>query len=120
MMKLNINSKNIEINVIPISKYPDLLRKIKILPKYFNEISGKSNDEVVELAPEIIANCLPDVLAVFSEATGVDEEVLNDYGLADLIDIFMAVVKVNRFDEAIQKLKKGFTQNQAKEVMKTN
>ena len=115
-MKLKIQNKEIEIKVIPIIKYPDLLKKIKILPKYFNEISGKTNVEVIEMAPEIIANCLPDVLAVFSEATGVSEEELSNSGLTDLVDIFIAVVKVNRFDEAIAKLKKGFTQNREKTI----
>ena len=115
-MKITIQKREIEIKVIPISKYPDLLKKIKTLPKYFNSISGKSNNEVMEMAPEIIANCLPDVLAVFSEATGVKESELSEYGFADLIDIFMAVVEVNRFTEAIDKIKKGFTQNQVKPI----
>jgi len=113
-MKLKIQNNDIEIKVIPIIKYPDLLRKIKILPKYFNEMSGKENNEIIEMAPEIIANCLPDVLAVFSEATKISQEELDNYGFADLIDIFIAVIKVNRFDEAVEKLKKGFTQNREK------
>lgn len=116
-MKIKVQNKEIEIKVIPIIRYPDLLRRIKILPKYFNEISGKSNNEVIELAPELIANCLPDVLAVFSEATGINEDELSQYGIADLIDIFVAVVKVNRIEEAIDKLKKGFTQNQNKPAL---
>jgi hypothetical protein len=108
--------KKFEIKVIPIVKYPDLLRKIKILPKYFNEISGKKNDEIIEMAPEIIANCLPDVLAIFAEATNTTVPELEQLGFTDLVDIFIEVVKVNRFDEAIAKLKKGFAQNREKVI----
>ncbi|MBU1110780.1 hypothetical protein KKB83_04130 [Patescibacteria group bacterium] len=108
-MELKIQNSVVQIKVIPIRKYPDLLKKIKVLPKYFNDISGKKNDELFELAPEIIVNCLPDVIAIFSEATSISVEKLNEYGMSDLIDIFIAVIKENRFIEAIEKLKKEFT-----------
>ena len=113
-MKLKIQNKEIEIKVIPVSKYPELLRKIKILPTYFNEMAGKSNNEIFEMFPELVANCLPDVLAVFSVATNVKEEELNEMGMSDLVDILMAIIEENRFVEAVNKIKKGFTQNQEK------
>lgn len=115
-MKVILDNKDYIIKVIPIKKYPELLKKIKILPKYFNEISGKTNDEIFELAPKIITECLPDVLAIFSEATNIKEEILEELGLSDLVDIFIAVVKENRFIEAIEKLKKEFTQNRTQET----
>lgn len=118
-MKIQINNKEINIGVIPIKKYPDLLKQIKVLPKYFNEISGKTNNEIFEMAPVLIANCLPDVLAIFSEATGIETNDLENYGMADLIEIFIAVVKENRFIDAIQKLKKEFTLKQTSEQILT-
>jgi len=119
-MKIKIQEKEIKIKTIPIKRYPALLRKIKKLPKYINEISGKSNDNLIEMAPEIIANCTPDIVAVFSEATGVSEEEIFEYGLADLIDLFVAIVKVNRFQEAIQKIKKELAHKKVESSKSSN
>lgn len=111
-MEIKIQNKTIKIGVIPIKEYSNLLKQLKTLPKYFNEISGKTNNEIFEMAPEIITNCLPDILAIFEQATGVKKEDLENYGLADLVDIFVAVIQENRFVESIDKLKKGFTLKQ--------
>jgi len=107
-MKIKIQNKEIEIKTIPIKRYPDLLKKIKILPDYLNEISGKDNSSIILMGPEIIANCTPDIVAIFSEATGVSEDEIFEYGLKDLIDLFVAIVEQNQFQEALEKLKKGF------------
>lgn len=111
--------KDIQIKVIPIIKYPSILKKLKTIPKYLGELEGKTNNDVFAMLPDLVANCLPDVIAILSEATGVSEDEIGQCGFDEVVEILIEVIKVNRFVEAIERIKKETAHRKA-ETTPTN
>jgi hypothetical protein len=105
-----------QIKKIPICKYPELLKQVKILPTYFSGMAGKSNAEIVVMLPDILANCLPDVIAVLAEATDIKKEELEQMDFYEISKVFIEVIKINRFRETADLLKKELAPKPAEKI----
>lgn len=111
MNKLTVTlsgNEKIVVEQLALGKFSELLKAFDKLPAYFNEIAGLTNDQMITKLPEVIGNSLPEFLNVLSIATNIPAEKLNEMPLEDGIDLFLAVIEVNKFREIIERLKKSF------------
>lgn len=103
---IQVNGKDVIIRKIPLKKYPELIAAFEELPKHFKELSGKKNEEILAMAPQLIGVCYPDVARVFAVATNLPTEEIDGMGLDDAVKIVEALMEVNDFSYIIDKVKK--------------
>lgn len=93
---------------LPLGKYAELLKALKNLPKHINGLDGLKNEEILPKIPTIIAESLPDVVAIFTIATDLTAEEVEAMGLEEATDVFMAIIEVNNYQSVFEKIKKVF------------
>lgn len=108
MQTIHINDKDITVAKLPLGRYAEFVKALKPLTAKFDAFSGKENSEILAALPEVISNAIPETIHVLAVVTQVsEEEIANEWGLEDLITVFIAVVQENRFLEAYDKVKKA-------------
>jgi hypothetical protein len=105
-MKLTINDKTYEISKIPLGKYPELLAKIKGMPKKLMNTEGLNNETFFELLPTLVQEYLPEVIDIVTVATPIPKEEVENMGLYELVDVVVTIIEVNKFIETYQRIKK--------------
>lgn len=103
---VKLDTKSVTVRKIPIGKYPELLIKLRELPKYLGEFEGLNKNELFEKLPEIVIKAFPDVLSLIGYATDVDDAELKELGLDEVVDLIAAVIEVNNFIGVWEKVKK--------------
>ena len=116
---IQINGRDVVIKKIPLKKYAELVSAFEELPKHFKELSGKKNEEILTMVPQLIGSCYPDVARVFAVATDLPTTEIDEIGLDDAVRIIEALMEVNDFSYIIDKVKKitahqGIKQPEAK------
>ncbi|MGB4972008.1 MAG: hypothetical protein WBO32_05080 [Cyclobacteriaceae bacterium] len=102
------NTESVIISSLPIGKYAELVRALKNLPASLSGFDKMTNEQLFAQLPNIIAENLPDVLAMLTIATPLKMEELEQLDLNDVVEIVMAIVEVNRYDKIYDKVKKAF------------
>lgn len=103
------NGKIVVVAKLPIKKYADLLKAVRELPKHLNGLEGLANDQILAKLPEILAESLPDVVRLINVATDLPENEIEELGVSEITDIFVAIIEVNRYAEVYEKVKKALT-----------
>lgn len=105
-IKVEIDSGVVEISKLPLGKYAELLKAIKELPKHVAGLQGKTNDEIFDNLPVIIAEALPDVIGILEIATPLKKEQIEVMGLDEVTRVVVAVIEVNNYKEVYAQIKK--------------
>lgn len=95
-----------EVKKLPLGKYSELLKAFQKLPGQLNSIVGVDKDQIISKIPTIIGDSLPDFLNVFKVATDITDAELDQIGLNEAVDIFVAILEVNQYQEVYEKIKK--------------
>lgn len=114
MQIIQLENSTVEVKKLPLGKYADLLRALKKLPAQLSNFSGLSNDQLIASVPTILAEALPDFLDVFRVATSITDDQIDELGLDEAVDIFLAIIQENKFDKVYDKIKKAVAQFQTK------
>lgn len=105
------NGKTVTIKNLPLGKYAELLKAIKKLPKTLQDLETVDNKAIIENLPLIIANSWGDFMDIFTIATPLKkDEIENDIDLDDAVEITLAVIEVNKYKEIYEKVKKALAQ----------
>jgi hypothetical protein len=107
---VQLTNKEVEVSKLPFKKYADLLKRIKQLPKHLSDFEGKSNDQIFQMLPNLIAECYDDIAGMLEVATGLTKEEIDELDLVELTDLVIGVYEVNRYAEVYEKIKKATTQ----------
>ena len=101
-----INEKLITVSKLPLKKYAELLGAFQELPKHFDLINGKTQEEIVMNLPSLISQCYPDIVRVLTIATTLTPEEVDLMGLDDLAEVVTAILEVNNYSAIYEKIKK--------------
>ena len=103
---IKIDDKDVELKKLPIGEYAELLKSVKQLPKHFRKLENLTTEKIVELLPEIISDCLPDVVGILSIATKLPADEINQMGLDEITKLVVGVFEVNNYADVFKTLKK--------------
>lgn len=115
-IKVKLENRTLEVKKLPLGKYADLLKALQKLPAQLNLLSGANQDELIAKIPLVIGESLPDFFGVFKVATDITDQELEEIGLSEAVDIFIAIMEVNQFQEVYQKIKKAVARFQKPEI----
>lgn len=107
-VEVKLDDRTLVVKKLPLGRYAELLKALHNLPKHINGLDGLSNDEIIPRIPTILAESLPDVIAIFTIATDLKKEEVEAMGLDEATDVFMAIIEVNNYQEVFAKIKKTF------------
>ena len=107
---VTLENKSITVKKLPIKKYADLVKQIQNLPKVFATVNGKTSEEIVTLLPNLVETSLDDVVSIIANAVDMPKAEVEELGFSEVTSLFIAVIEVNQYAEAIEKLKKAFGQ----------
>lgn len=107
-VEVKLDNRTLVVRKLPLGKYAQLLKSLQNLPKHINGLDGLSNDEIIPKIPTILAESLPDVVAVFTIATDLKKEEVEELGLDEATDVFLAILEVNNYQAVFEKVKKAF------------
>jgi hypothetical protein len=96
----------IEVSKLPLGRYADLLKAIKNLPKHATALQGKSNNEIIDNLPTLIADSLPDIIGILEISTSLKKDQIEQMGLDDVVKIVVAVIEVNNYRDIYNQIKK--------------
>ena len=116
---VKLENKEVEVKKLPLGKYADLLKALKQLPTHLHGLSGLTNAEIFPKLPEIIADSLPDVIKILVIATDLKKEDIEEMGLDEATDLFIAVIEVNNYQAIFEKIKKMGAHQKTKIATKT-
>lgn len=115
--KIKINNIDYSINKLPLGKYAELLERLDTLPEEISEIfleididvENKNNSQWVRVLPKLLAKAFPQTIEIISFSSGIPQKVLIDEcGLAEVIEILETVWETNDFDIVKNKLASVF------------
>lgn len=99
----------VTVRKLKIMEYANVLRELKTIPAKFGAIAGGedlTNDKLIQLAPEVISESLPEVCKIFSMASDQDAVFFEDLYLDELVDVFVALYQINDFNKVADSVKK--------------
>jgi hypothetical protein len=110
---LKINGKDVVIEKLPLRRIAEVFKALEKLPsKFADKVGGGDmtsipNNKVLEMLPELISESLPEVAKLISVASPLsEEEVLDELGLAEAMDVLTVIFKVNDFSKVVDNVKK--------------
>lgn len=105
------NGKTVELSLLPLKYYADLLKAITgSIKDIFENWDGVSNEQIIEQLPEFISEHMDDAATIVSVATRGEiskKDVLETYGLADAVEIITGALQVNDVERIMGSLKKA-------------
>jgi len=107
-IEVKIENRTLVVKKLPLGRYAELLKALQNLPKHINGLDGLSNDQIIPKIPTILAESLPDVIALFTIATDLKKEEVEEMGLDEATDVFLAIIEVNNYQAVFEKIKKTF------------
>ena len=105
-LTIKTDTGTVEIKKLPIGKYSELLKAIKELPKHISGLETLKNDELISRLPSLIAEALPDFIAILTIASPLKKEEIEEMGLDEVTRIVIAIIEVNNFKEVYENIKK--------------
>jgi len=103
---VKIDEKNIEIQKLPIGKYPEVIRLAKDIFSFFSKFDTIDNETLIAQLPTLIETNIPTFIKLLSITTPLKEEELAEYGLYEFVELTLAVVEVNQYIDIYNRLKK--------------
>lgn len=104
---VNTQSGDVVVRKLKIKEYALVLRELKELPKKLGDFGGgKTNEQILEVLPEVISTALPEVCRIFALASDKDQAFFEEMYLDDLVDVFAALYEINDFNKVGDTLKK--------------
>lgn len=111
VIKVSLDTGDVQVKKIPLGRYAQVIREIKGLGKVIDKIAGTDEMDILNAIPEIVADCWGDLVSVIALATGIEEEALNEeIGLNEGYDLVIAILEVNDFFALIGKVQ-AFPEN---------
>ncbi len=104
---------------LPIGRYAELLAAIQELPKKFKGFTELKTEEIVAIIPQLIGECLPDVLRIIQVSTTLEMEQINALGLSEVVEILVTIFEVNNYQKVFEQIKKVVAHQQAVPEIKT-
>lgn len=105
---IQLEDRVLVVRKLPLGRYAELLKALHNLPKHINGLDGLKNDQIIPKIPTILAESLPDVIAIFTIATDLKKEEVEAMGLDEATDVFLAIIEVNNYQAVFEKIKKTF------------
>lgn len=118
-IEVKLENRTLVVQKLPLKKYADLLNALQKLPTHLSGLDKVSNEKLIEMLPSIIADSFEDIVAVFTVATDLKKEEVEEMGLDEATDVFVAVMEVNDYRNIYEKVKKAFGQPTAQVEAKT-
>lgn len=122
---LVINNKEVVVAKLTLRKIAGVFKALENLPKIFNDkfadkdITKIPNSEIVQMLPTIVGEAMPEVAKLISLGSTLSEdEVLDELGLNDAIEVLVAIFKVNDFSKVVDNVKKLAARKQPEENKK--
>lgn len=105
-LKIQTDSGVVEVSKLPLGRYAELLKAIKELPKHIAGFQGKTNDQIFDNLPLIIADALPDVIGILEIATPLKKEEIEKMGLDEVTRVVVGIIEVNNYKDVYEQIKK--------------
>ena len=105
-ISVQLDGYSIDVEKLPLGKYADLLAAVQELPKHISGIGQISNEQFLLLLPKIISNCYPDIVRIFTVATPLAQEQIENLSLDEAVDVVLAIIEVNKYKAIAGKIKK--------------
>ena len=117
---IKLDDQEVEVKKLPIGEYAEIFKAVKQLPKHFRTLENLTNDKIIEILPEIIGDCLPDVIGILSEATKMPGEEIEKLGLDEITKLVVGIFEVNNYSEIYKLLKKVTAHPAVKKEIQAN
>lgn len=102
-----LDSGLVEVKKLPLGKYALVLQELQKVPEILELIMEKDTTEIVSELPSIVATSWSDLVGIISIATGVSKQELEEeIGLSEGIDLVTAIIEANDFFGVAQSLGK--------------
>jgi hypothetical protein len=106
MIKLKLETRELEIKKLPLGKYAEILEALGTIPEILNSIENIQESDFLTVLPKLIAKATPEFFEIISIATDLEKNEVEQLGLVEVIDIVEAIVEVNKFKSLFEKIKK--------------
>lgn len=103
---VKLDKQTIEVSKLPLGKYAELLKAIKEIPKHVAGMEKRTADEFLEQLPTLVGSSLPDFVNIFTIATPLTAEEVNELGLDEAVKLAVAIWEVNNYKEVYEQIKK--------------
>lgn len=104
---VKLENKEIEVTRLPLRRYSELLAALEELPKNITGLDKMSNDELFKALPALISKCFPDFVRIFTIATDLTADEIDELSLLEATHLAIAVYEVNDYREIFELLKKA-------------
>lgn len=88
-----------------LREYIDVFNRIERIPQEIAKLDGIDESNMGQHIGKIVANALPDVIAILAVVTNREEEEMENVDLNTAIDLLVATVEINDFLGVAQKIK---------------
>ena len=109
-IEVKLDDRTVVVKKLPLGRYAELLKALKKLPENLGGLDKMKEDEIFRKLPTLIAGALPDCIDMLAIATPLTVDELNTLGLDEAVELFLAVIKVNNYQDIYGKVKKALAQ----------
>lgn len=103
---IKLDDRELTIEKLPIGRYAELLKSLQELPRKFANFEQTPQTQLIEIIPKLVGEALPDVLRIIEIATPLESEEVEKLGLAEVVDILVAIFEVNNYAKVFETIKK--------------
>mgnify|MGYP007100101678 CR=1 FL=1 len=113
-IEIKLDEKTITVSKLPLGRYAELLKQIKVLPTKLSSFKTLQTNEIVAQLPVLIGEAWPDFMAIIGIATDLKPDEIDNLGLDEAVNIIVAIVEVNNYKDVFDKIKKALARPQVK------
>jgi hypothetical protein len=97
--QVKLNGKDYTIKEMPIRRLVESLAFLKKIPEQLEGMGDVKGTSDTALLFQLIGGSANEVFAILSKATEIEQEEIENFGLADTAKLFKTVLEVNDFNE---------------------
>jgi hypothetical protein len=97
--QVKLNGKDYTIKEMPIRRLVESLAFLKKIPEQLEGMGDVKGISDTALLFQLIGGSANEVFAILSKATEIEQEEIENFGLADTAKLFKTVLEVNDFNE---------------------
>lgn len=113
-VKVEIHGTEYIIREMPLKRIALFFEALGRIPSLLKDLAGLSNEAVIMKIPGLLATAYPEIRALLSVATEIDEKTLDEINLAGVTALFKAILEVNDLDLVKKNLEAAWSQFQGK------
>lgn len=104
---VKLEAKEVEVTRLPLRRYAELLGALEELPKHISGLDQMSNEDLFKTIPALISKSYPDFIKIFTIATDLPKDELDELSLFEATNLAIAIYEVNDYKEIYELIKKA-------------